>query len=164
MKKCVLFFLVFLTCSLSVKLVSAKNEVDRPRYYQVLISNDLPTIEAHLSELHDLPPSESNAFSGALLMKMAGVLKSPGEKLRVFKDGMKKLEMSIKNDSTNTEFRFLRLIIQEHAPAIMRYSTNVEQDKSNIIRNFHHLEPVLKKEIIKYSGSSKALSGSIPVE
>ena len=64
-------------------------------------------------------------FTGALLMKKAGFNAPPAIKLHLFKSGHKMLEAAIRNNPENAEFRFLRLIIQEHAPGILGYKNDI---------------------------------------
>jgi hypothetical protein len=59
----------------------------------------------------------------------------------MFKSGRSKLESAITKDKENTEYRFLRLIIQEHAPRIVKYRNELEKDSKWIQSNlivFHH--------------------------
>ena len=41
------------------------------------------------------------------------------------------LQGPIKKDKANAEFNFLRLIIQEHAPKVVDYRNDIENDKCN---------------------------------
>ena len=81
----------------------------------------------------------------------------PKKKLDLFKEGHKKLEAALNKDSSNTEFRFLRLMIQEHAPGLLGYKRELEKDRLYIKNNFKKLPPVLQDAVISYSKESKIL-------
>jgi len=88
-------------------------------------------------------------------MKKAGLVTKPADKLKFFKAGRIKLETSLAQDSANGEYHFLRLIIQEHAPRIVKYSADQEKDRQIIHHTFKGLSPAAKQAIIDYSRKSK---------
>ncbi len=100
---------------------------------------------------------DKEAFAGTLQMKKAGLLKVPKEKLDNFKRGATKLEMVLRSDTSNVEHRFLRLIIQEHAPKIVKYRSKIDDDATFIKTNYKALSPEVQKILIDYSQTSKAL-------
>jgi hypothetical protein len=115
-------------------------------------------IDAQLSAVKNAPVAEKEAYEGALLMKKAGVIKGTAkEKLIFFKSGRSKLESAIAKNNNNIEYRFLRLIIQEHAPKIVKYRNDIEQDSRLIITNFKSLPQDLQQTIADYSKASKVL-------
>ena len=78
--------------------------------------------------------------------------------LASFKAGKVKLESAIEKDSANTEYRFLRLMIQENAPKILGYHTALEKDNLYIRKNFKTLSPVVQQAVLGYSRQSKIIS------
>jgi hypothetical protein len=100
---------------------------------------------------------EKGAYEGALLMKKAGLVPNAMDKLSLFKEGKLKLEEALAHDGTNAEYHFLRLIIQENAPKILRYNNEVEKDCQYIRTHFKGLPVVLQRVIVDYSRKSKAL-------
>jgi hypothetical protein len=90
-------------------------------------------------------------------MKKAGLVAGPKKKLDTFKSGHEKLESVLSKDTTNTELRFLRLIIQENAPKILKYRKEIEKDSENIRKNYKNLPPVVQQAIVNYSKTSKVL-------
>ena len=142
---------------------------DKKGYYAVLATGTLTAVDSELLVLdHKMPEgmsgttsnagsNEKQAFTGALLMKKAGLLHKPKEKLSAFRSGATKLETALAADSANTEYHFLRLIIQEHAPAIVHYNKNIAEDCQKIYRNFKSLSPVVQKAIVDYTEHSKQL-------
>jgi hypothetical protein len=120
-------------------------------------SEDLEKVDAELKKIQSSSDIETEAFEGALLMKKAGLIKGAKEKLSVFKEGHKKLESSIKSDSTNPEYRFLRLIIQENAPKILNYNKDLKTDQSVLISRFKSLTPPVQGAVLAYCKKSKVL-------
>jgi hypothetical protein len=132
-------------------------EFDKTDFYRVLKSGTSSEINKELSEIDASSLKDKEAFTGALLMKMAGLLKVPKEKMDNFKKGATKLETVIQADSSNVEYRFLRLIIQEHAPKVVKYNKNISGDAAFIKKNYKELSPDVQKILIDYSQTSKAL-------
>ncbi len=149
-----LFYLFSCTIGQGQQLLQ---DFDRPAYYTVLASGNVDNIDAELTKLSGASIHEKEAYEGALLMKKAGQVTLPLDKLHFFKSGRIKLETSLMKDSTNGEYHFLRLIIQEHAPRIVKYSADLEKDRFYIRTTFKSLSPAVKQAIIDYSKKSKIL-------
>lgn len=157
MKFRIIFALFFM---LSGAIVQGKNLIqrfDRPAFYAAMASGKIENINEELTLLNSASINEKEAYEGALLMRKAGLVKTPAEKLKFFKKGRIKLETALLNDNTNGEYRFLRLSIQEHAPKIVRYRAELETDKQYVIKSFKNLSPVVQQAIIDYSKNSKIL-------
>ncbi len=114
-------------------------------------------VNDELNLLASSSAAEKEAYEGALLMKKASLVKIPIEKLKVFKKGRIKLETALANDDSNGEYHFLRLIIQENAPKIAKYSANLETDKEAVKKSFKSLAPSVKEVILDYCKNSKIL-------
>lgn len=128
---------------------------DKDSYYEALSGQSVENIDKEIAKLdHATKSSLNNAYLGALLMKKAGFLKGVNNKVKTFKKGAGLLEEEIKNSPDNTEYRFLRLAIQENAPKILKYNKNLEEDKRVIISGYRKLEPDLQKIIKNYSANS----------
>ncbi|HMJ47969.1 MAG TPA: hypothetical protein VK498_11615 [Ferruginibacter sp.] len=126
-------------------------------FYAALSSESMDNINAQLFILKGSALVDKEAYEGALLMKKAGLIKGAKEKLDLFKAGRLKLESSISKNNSNIEYRFLRLIIQEHAPKILKYRSDIEPDSRLIRSNFNNLPTALQRLILDYSKRSKAL-------
>lgn len=135
----------------------AETGFDRVAFYKVMKSGDLAAVNKSLVALNKLNFPEKDAFVGALTMKKAGFGALPGKKLKLFKSGYKKLEAAIHKDSTNAELRFLRLQIQENAPAFLGYKKDIEEDEAYIRKSYKNLPEALQQAILDYSKKSKAL-------
>jgi hypothetical protein len=126
-------------------------------FFSAMRANNEEDVNKQLILLKTADIAERGAYEGALLMKKAGIVSGPKKKLDLFKEGHKKLEAAINKDSSNAEFRFLRLMIQEHAPGIMGYKGELEKDKLYIKNNFKKLPPVVQQAIVSYSKESRIL-------
>lgn len=130
---------------------------DREAYYAVMATGNIEEINDELLMMRAASINEKEAFEGALLMRKAGLLKKPEEKLKAFKKGRIKLETALMDDRDNGEYRFLRVMIQEHAPHIVKYYKELNEDRKQIIAVFGSLSPVVQKAILSYAKTSKIL-------
>lgn len=130
---------------------------DKSTFYTIMASGDLDAVNGELALLATSSSPEKEAYEGALLMRKAGLLARPAEKLRSFKAGRIQLESALLKDNANGEYHFLRLIIQEHAPGIVHYSKDLEEDNHIVHQTFKKLTPSVQKAIIDYSKKSKTL-------
>ena len=133
------------------------DKLNKNSFYDILASENLDKIDSLLPRIQALAINEKEAYQGALLMKKADLIKGPGKKLSVFKEGHELLERAINEDQNNAEYRFLRLIIQENAPKILGYSSEVESDSLYILENIKTLTPAVQKALLDYCKKSKAL-------
>lgn len=146
-----IFFFLLVTCFGSLPAQAAFNKT---AFYQAINSQDLQLIDGELKTLNTL---DQGAFRGALQMKKSGLLNDAKEKLRLFKEGKQALESAISSDSVNTEYRFLRLMIQEHSPKVLHYNTALKKDAAYINQHYKQASQALQKEILNYSKSSQVL-------
>ncbi|HEY5370648.1 MAG TPA: hypothetical protein VIJ75_16810 [Hanamia sp.] len=158
MKLKILFLLFFILWGGMMRGESLKQDFDKPGFYEVLASGKLSDIDKELDLLNTVSIPEKEAYEGTLLMRKSGLLKIPAEKLRFFKKGRIKLEGTLLKDSGNCEYHFLRLTIQEHAPKVVKYSAELENDKQYILKYFKDLSPIVQQVIINYSKNSKILN------
>lgn len=157
MKLRIIFALFFILFGAIVKGKNLIQNFDRSAFYAVMESGKMEEINEELILLNSASISEKEAYEGALLMRKSGLVKIPAEKLKFFKKGRIKLETALLKDSSNGEYHFLRLTIQEHAPKIVKYRAELENDKQYIIKSFKNLSPVVQQAIIDYSKNSKIL-------
>lgn len=136
----------------------AQMELDKKHFYETISSNKLLLIDRELKHLENttLIPNQ-NAYRGALWMKKAGLENKSIEKLKFFKKGKELLETAIEKDQQNVEWRFLRLIIQENAPKLLGYNSNIQEDSVFIKEHFNTLSTLLQEIILDYANSSKEL-------
>ncbi|MBK5272985.1 MAG: hypothetical protein JJE22_18445 [Bacteroidia bacterium] len=146
---------------LSGVVVQGRQELqtfDKSTFYIALASENVNDINVQLAIVATTSMPEKEAYKGALLMRKAGLLRKAADKLKFFKAGYIQLESALKKDSTNGEYHFLRLTIQEHAPRTVKYFKDLETDSLYIQNTFKGLSPVVQKAIIDYSKNSKILN------
>ena len=131
--------------------------LDKANFYSVMASGRLREINEELALIASSSIKEKEAYEGALLMRKAALPIPPHEKLASFKTGYHKLESALANDSSNGEYHFLRLIIQEHVPKFVHYDKDRAEDSQDVYRSFRNLPPAVQKAILDYSIHSKLL-------
>ncbi|MBV9963412.1 MAG: hypothetical protein JO072_14295 [Parafilimonas sp.] len=153
-----IILLVLIVCGISgLKACTFFQQFDKTTFYQILKSGGIKEIDNEISLINSSGLKNKDAFIGALQMKKADLLKVPKEKLKTFKEGATKLETVLRSDTSNVEFRFLRLIIQEHAPKVTKYNKNIAEDAAFIKTNYKKLSTDVQKILIDYSQTSKAI-------
>ncbi len=140
-----------------VKSMPLLQGFDKSCFYNVMKSGRIAEINTQLAFIDSASIIEKDAYIGALLMRKAGLVKKPKDKLDLFKAGRIKLETALLSDSSNVEYHFLRLSIQEHAPKIVKYYDQLEKDSRYIKQFFKKLSSVVQHAIIDYSKTSKVL-------
>ena len=153
----ILFITTLLLCSIVCAKGIAPQNLSKTAFYNAMSSNDMATIDDEISILQNSSSGEKEGYEGALLMKKAGLTKGPKKKLDLFKAGRIKLESAIMADKENTEYRFLRLAIEERAPKIVKYYADIEADKVMVEKNFKNLSQTTQKAILDYCKTSKVL-------
>lgn len=156
-KQQLIFSLLFISLTSFVPGLFLKKDFDKTGYYAVLSSEKIDEINLQLQNLKEMAFSEKDAYEGALLMKKSGLVGNAKEKLNLFKNGRQKLESSIKKETRNVEYRFLRIIIQEHAPKVVKYRNELDEDSQLVISNYKSLPQFLQQVITDYSKKSKVL-------
>lgn len=151
------YIAVFLITAGFFQRSSAQQKFEKSVFYNVMATGDIAAVENELSILQDASTPNKEGYEGALLMKKAGLVKGAKTKLDLFKSGRIKLETAILADSTNTEFHFLRLAIEEHAPSIVRYRSDIKKDKEIVLKNYNNLSPTVQHAIMDYTKNSKVL-------
>jgi hypothetical protein len=152
---CAFFIIAVITTAAATPLYQA---FDKAAYYKVIKDGSIDDIDKEITALDNIPATEKDAFTGTLLMKKAGLVKRPKEKIELFKSGRIKLETALAADNSNTEYHFLRLIIQEHAPKITKYRAQLKEDSDLIKKNYNSLPAALQETIKDYSKTSNTLS------
>lgn len=146
--------LVGLFISANAVCFSQKAGLDRSAFYEAMASDNIELVN---SQQEIARSSGNDGFEGALLMKKAGLVQKANAKLSLFKSGHRLLDNAIKKDESNAELRFLRLMIQEHAPKVLNYKSDLTNDSLLIKQRFSQLDSETQKAILRYSKTSKVL-------
>lgn len=153
--------LKFVTFCYLLLSFSSFASIDRKSFYAALSSDDAVTISAAKKQLNAVAESaDKRAMLGALTMKESQFEKTPKQKLEKFNQGKTALEAEIKKQSNNTEYRFLRLLIQENAPKMLKYNSNITADANLIVANFPNTSSTLRTTIMEYAKTSKSLKSA----
>jgi hypothetical protein len=141
-----------------ISFFAAVLSFSKSTFFDTISSGTSTEVTAMVTTLENLSKSnERDAYLGAIKMKHAGNLKSLADKSKTFKAGKELLETAISLDHTNVEYRFLRLIIQENAPAILGYSGCIAADAKKIKAGYKYLSESVKNAIIAYAKTSENL-------
>lgn len=151
-------FLLFIIGGVIAFGGTLQQKLDKKAFYAAMSSGNVDEVNAELEVLNSATFTNKQGYEGALLMRKAGMVARPAEKLKLFKAGRIKFDGAILNDGDNVEFHFLRFAIQEHAPKIVKYRTDLETDKQVILKNYKSLPPVVQQAIIDYTKNSKLLN------
>ena len=153
----IFLFSVFLLTWGFQKTSSAQQKFNKSVFYTVIASEDTDAINKEINLVSEILLNHKEGYEGALLMKKAGLVVMAKKKLKFFKEGRIKLETALLADSDNTEFHFLRLAIQEHAPKIVKYHSSLGNDKLFLQRNFKSLSTEVQHAILDYCKNSKII-------
>jgi len=148
---------VFLLITGVAKTSIAQQKFEKAAFYTVMDSGNLDAINSQIELVRASSSPNKEGYEGALLMRKAGKLPVPAQKLKFFKQGRIKLETALLADADNTEYHFLRLAIEEHAPKIVKYHNDIEKDKLIVQKNFKNLPESVQHAIIDYCKNSKVL-------
>lgn len=153
-----------------MKLISAlvlivvifnKSSIDKTSFYTAFESSSMTTIDMRLDNLgNESKSTQRDAYIGALTMKKSQFKETPKEKISVFKEGKVLLESSISKEPKNEEYRFLRFVIQENAPKILKYNSNINEDLKIVIEKYPSMDSSVKKAVKNYALKSAHLSSS----
>jgi len=149
--------LIFLLIAAFAKTTSAQQKFEKADFYKVMDEGDLTAINSQIEILQSSSSPNKEGYEGALLMRKAGKVSGPAQKLKFFKAGRIKLETAMLADADNTEYHFLRLAIEEHAPKIVKYHSDIEKDKAIVQKNFKNLPQSVQHAILDYCKNSKVL-------
>ena len=136
-------------------------DAEKSAFYKVLSSSNEETLVNYKKKLAvNLTTYDAKAYYASLVMKEAKFAYNPFTKLERFNKGKDMLESVISLNKNNTEYRFLRLMVQENAPSILGYDSNIKQDSQLIKTNFLLFSETIQTIILNYSKTSEALTYS----
>lgn len=149
----------FLIGFLFVLSVYNTGNIDREQFYKVFESDSPENIKELLLHYQNIPVTESlnKVFKGALLIKKSAYLNTLSDRVEYFKLGRELIEEEIKKYPQEIEYRFIRLILQEQTPQVLRYKNEISEDKNIILESWNSIDNELKKRIIDYAAKSEVL-------
>jgi hypothetical protein len=130
----------------------------KAEYFKIIAGSEASAMSSMQAKIDKgLSGTEKEAYAGALKMKQAETQKTPKEKLGFFKEGKIMLESAIATHPKNAEYRFLRIMIQENAPKILKYQHNLKEDGIFVKEHYLSLSSEIKNAVIAYSKTSNNL-------
>lgn len=98
------------------------------------------------------------AYKGAAIALQSRYATDVKTKKKLFIEGVKGVELALKNNPNNAEIHLIRLSIQENTPKILKYKAQIGEDKKMLLDSFDQQTPALKAYIKKYANQSKVFS------
>ena len=89
------------------------------------------------------------AYKGASITLLGKYAKKIKDKKSLFIEGVELIEYTIKKAPNNIELRFIRLGIQENTPKILKYKSNIEEDKVFILEQYKYITSLNLQNHIK---------------
>lgn len=113
--------------------------------------NSIEEADFHLKLLEKETSPESKAYYAAMFFMKAKYVKFPWSKYNYFKKGKAALDQLIQENKENVEIRYLRFVFQNELPALLNYSSNIEEDFSTIVKGMEKsdLNTAFKHKIIE---------------
>ncbi len=112
-----------------------------------------------LSQVTKKDRIELVAYKGAVIALVAKKSKSLKRKKEGFIEGISLVEYAIEKAPYNIESRFIRLGIQENTPRLLKYKSNIDEDKHFILKQFTNIKSSsLKNHIKDYISQSKVFT------
>lgn len=153
-------FLQTLVLVISISLVSLDINTVRDAYREA--ANDATKIEAFGKLLSDVSKKDAIAliaYKGASITLLAKNEKRIKDKKDLFVEGVSYIEYALEKSPNNIEIRFIRLGIQENTPKILKYKSNIEEDKQFVLKQYKTIKSSnLRQHIKDYILQSKAFS------
>src|SRR5690606_36012592 len=89
------------------------------------------------------------AYLGSLQAIWANHVFSPIAKLNTFREGKQHIEQAIKSEPDLVELRFIRLSVQQNAPAFLGYKSNIREDTQFIMDHRHQIKSARVRQNIE---------------
>lgn len=102
-----------------------------------------------LLEVTKKDPMALVAYKGASIALKAKYANTLKEKKDGFIEGVGLIEYAIETEPNNIESRFVRIGIQENTPKILKYKSNIPEDKAFIINQYSYISSKNLKAHIK---------------
>ncbi|MFZ4862183.1 hypothetical protein ACL9RF_08345 [Sphingobacterium sp. Mn56C] len=91
------------------------------------------------------------AYKGAAYGLKARYVEDRKTKKDLFISGAKDIEAAVAAASENVEIRFIRLVIQENTPNVLKYKANIHEDKQMILANFAKQTKAVQETVRRYA-------------
>jgi hypothetical protein len=98
------------------------------------------------------------AYYGASYALLAKYADEPKDKKERFTLAVQHIEKAVKDLPNNFEIRLIRLSVQENSPKIVKYKSNIAEDKALIIKEFSKQDKELQTCLKNYLKDSKCFT------
>jgi len=132
MKNITLFILISLVHSSIIAQKTSLNNIRVLYQKSATDKNSCIQLNKEIASVQIYEDAVLYGYKAVSKMMMANYVTNPFTKLSYFKEGKKMLDNVIDNNKTNIELRFLRLCVQENAPAFLGYNDDIDDDKKFI--------------------------------
>ncbi|MFD2822401.1 hypothetical protein ACFS5M_01890 [Lacinutrix iliipiscaria] len=153
-------FLIIILSVFSLNTQSLNFDAVRDAYK--VAANDKTKVESFhklLSKVNKEDNAVLIAYKGASIALLAKHAKTIKEKKEGFIEGVSFIEYAIEKSPDIIEVRFVRLSIQENSPKLLKYKSNLEEDKQFLLAQFKNIKfPHLKNHIKDYISQSKVFT------
>ncbi|GHE40678.1 hypothetical protein [Sphingobacterium griseoflavum] len=95
------------------------------------------------------------AYKGAALTLQARYLTERSEKKKMVSQGIALIERAVKLSPKQVEVRLIRLAVQEHSPKILKYKTDIGEDKQFILSNLSSQPSAIRSMVKRYAKQSQ---------
>ncbi len=137
----------FIICIQNIDLNTIRNNYKSASYDKTKIG----LLNSQLVEVNKDSSPVLLAYKGAAIALKGKYAIKLKNKKHFFIEGISLLEFALEKDPNNIETRFIRLVIQEKSPKLLKYKSNIVEDKHYILLNFKLVKSSdLKKYIIEY--------------
>ena len=156
---------IFLFITMSVSSFSTDLPQIRKEYYAAVNSEKASDkFYQRLKQLNSDKPL-LKAYLGSAQAIRARHAINPYNKIKYLNEGLKTLQIAVKNDPENLEIRFLRFSLQHYVPAFLGKSKELTMDKTKIVslfsqRKFGSLDEPMLRSIVSFMKESKRCSVS----
>lgn len=152
-----LFFFISIYC---LTTATPDLKVIRSAYKEA--AQDQTKVQAFSDQLATVTKSDNVAliaYKGASITLVARQAETIKDKKDGFVAGVELIEFAIEKEPNAIEPRFVRLGIQENAPKILKYNSDIEEDKQFILKQYKYITSKdLKNHIKDYILQSKVFT------
>jgi hypothetical protein len=145
--KLIAIYLIFITFGLqSISLEAVRSDFRTAAKDNAKVSQ----FNNALKHINENDMVELIAYKGAGITLKSRLSKKIKDKRAFFIKGVNLIELAIDKEPDNIELRFIRLGIQENTPKLLKYKTNITEDKSFILANYNAIRSESLKKHIKF--------------
>ncbi len=132
----------------------------KSEFYDVFKGDSSEKVDELLQKYESIenPSLDISFYIGALYIKKSNYGSTMRKNIDTFKRGRDIIEDIINKNINNIEYRFIRLIIQEQIPSVLKYDNNRDVDSKIIVENLASIDDDLMFEIKDYSKISETLN------